>query len=522
MWWRRNESYGTDFVPENDVDRAQLKRKHAMRPNGAESKPADPRPRILVPGDDRLVSDVAKELGERLQGTLYIHGDEVVIPRHGLLHPVSPAFFRTLVERHLVCKKRRRDFTEADVTMSDDHARAILASDHFAERLQPLERVNTCRLPVFREGARIELLPEGYDAATRTLTRSVIEYREDMTLDEATALLTEDFYSEFEWNDGTRSLAIALAGSLTLFAGQLLPVKTLRPCFIVTKNAEGAGATTLVRLMTAPVLGEVQFKARPATDDEMRKHLTSAVRTGSLSLVFDNVSGHLKSPALEACLTSTLWGDRLLGSNTLTAGPNLMTVFITGNGLTVSPDMARRALIVELHQSWEHPGDRVYKKPLDAVVLHKRRAELLAAQWALVQNWQQKKFPGASRVNSAFPEWGDIVGGIVEAARFDCPLNPSKSDIIVDEDGADMHELVAKIELNLPFTFPQLVTKCRDLEIFPALTTDDPMSAGQRKAFGKLLARYHNRLIGGRRFVIKGNPNSRKSRRYVAISRTDD
>ena len=324
------------------------------------AKVTDSRPRILLPGDDRLVSDVARELGERLRGTIYSHGNEIVFPRRGLLQPVSSAFFRTLVERHLVCQRRRKDSTEAEMTMSDDHARVILASDQFVEQLQPLERVNTCRLPVLREGGRIELLPEGYDAATHTLTRSQIEYRDNMTLDEATALLIDDLYSEFEWNDQGRSLAIALAGSLTLYAAHLLPAKTLRPCFIVTKNAEGAGGTTLLRLITAPVLGEIQMKARPATDDEMRKHLTALVRIGSLALAFDNVSGHLKSPALEAFLTSIFWGDRLLGSNTLVSGPNLATVFITGNGLTISPDMARRSLVTELHQSYERPGERTF------------------------------------------------------------------------------------------------------------------------------------------------------------------
>ncbi|WP_324832991.1 hypothetical protein [Alloacidobacterium sp.] len=188
--------------------------------------------------------------------------------------------------------------------------------------------------------------------------------------------------------------------------------------------------------------------------------------------------------------------------------------------LTISPDLARRSLVIELHQSWEHPGDRVYKKQLDAVILHKRRAELLAAHWALVRHWDQKLFPGPSRVNSAFPEWSDIIGGIVESAGFGCPLDPLEGTIVVDEDGAEMSELVREMQVDLEYTYTQLVTKCRDLDLFPQLTGDGSMeqSPAQRTSFGRLLARYDRRVLGERRFVIKGNPNSRKSRRFVVFA----
>ena len=130
-----------------------------------------------------------------------------------------------------------------------------------------------------------------------------------------------------------------------------------------------------------------------------------------------------------------------------------------------------------------------------------------------MRHWEQKRFPGPSRVNSAFPEWCDIIGGIVETAGFACPLDPSESSLAVDEDGEDMRELVQNMQPGFEFTFIQLATKCRDLGVFPLLTGDaNGMTTAQRSAFGKLLGRYDARFVGDRRFRITGKGHQRRYR----------
>ena len=405
--------------------------------------------------------------------------------------------------------------------MSEAEAAGILASPQFREQLLPITQVNLCRLPILRSATgKVELLPEGYDQATETLTVSTIDYRDDMPLDEAVTLV-RDLYSEFEFADGERSLAVTLAGGLTLFTPHLLPEGAHRPCFVVNKNAEGAGATTLARCMTTPVLGTVAFNALPGNQDEMRKLLTSIVCAGKQSLIFDNVSGFLKSPPLEAFLTSPRSGDRGLGGNRLIEAPNLATVYVTGNGLTLSSDMTRRSLQIELHLSYEHAGEREFKRSLDAATLRGVRTELLAAYWALVRHWADKGFCGTSHKNSAFSEWGDVVGGIVEAAGFACPLLPYTPEnvAVVDEDHADMALLVEAMVPEQEYTFTQLIDKCRQHEVFSTLAdeSDPTRKTSNRARLGRKLAEYSNRRIGQRLFVILGNKNSRKTRRYVAF-----
>jgi hypothetical protein len=480
--------------------------------------PSDPRTRIELSRDGRELAEVAKDISVALRGTLYTHGDDVVEPRGALLRQVRPQEFRTWIAGKIACV-RWKEKQQVIVTMSEGDARGVLSSPQIREQLQPIERVNTCRLPVMREDGQIVLLCEGYDEKTRTLTVSEVDYREDMSLEEAKTLLCDDFFSEFEFiaDDDGRSLSVAIAFMVGLYVTHLLPARTLRPCGLVTKNAEGAGATTMVLLITTAVLGNVPFYARPGTDDEMRKLLTSVVHSGAQSLVFDNIGGHLKSPALEAFLTAPQWSDRQLGGNQIVSGLNLATVLITGNGLTISPDLARRSLIIELHQSFERPGERQYRKHLDAATLHRRRRELLAALWALVCHWSElssetkKNLPTKS--NSAFPEWSHTIGGIVEAAGFTCPLTPSRSDsAIVDEEGTHMRVLVEAMNPGEKITAAEMRGLCREKEIFQHLVgaSVEEVTPKLRSSFGKLLQRYESRFVGDMHFRVEGVGHKRR------------
>ena len=66
-------------------------------------------------------------------------------------------------------------------------------------------------------------------------------------------------------------MAVAIAAGMGLFAAQIVPKYQLRPCFIVMKNAEGAGATTLVACAVVPVVGDLKTGVKPSDDTEMRK-----------------------------------------------------------------------------------------------------------------------------------------------------------------------------------------------------------------------------------------------------------
>ena len=384
----------------------------------------DARPKIRLRGANRVLSDVASELGPNLATVLYIHSGEVVEYLDGLLHSVSAQKLRTLAEKYVRFYKvhnYNETVVNVDVTLDEGDSRGILVSPQFTECLNRILHINTVRLPVIRLNGKVELLPEGYDPETATLTDAQVDYREDMPFADAIAVI-RDLFSEFQFADGKRSLSVAASCLLGLYCKQLSRFGELRPSFTIIKNAEGAGATTCAACAIVPVLGSLPTGVRSGEEEELRKHITSTIRCGRSVLFLDNLKGHLNSSALECFVSASKWEDRLLGSSEVVAWPNDVTVVITGNGLTVSPDWRRRTLFIELHLSQERAEDKVFARPISVPVLIGLRPSILAACWSLIRHWDDVGRPGPTRSHSAFPAWASTIGGIVEAAGFYLPL----------------------------------------------------------------------------------------------------
>jgi len=483
----------------------------------------DPRPKVQLPGDNRIVSEFAREIGKHLANVDLFRRDTYAVTinyRRDGLEIMTPDLFRTWIEKHVVCFKVRvvgKNIMEFDRTMTKEDANAVLRSSQFLEELRPIERFNTVRLPVLRANGKVELLAEGYDTEAKVYTASQLFYREDMTLSEGKAVL-DDLHGEFVFADPGRSRAVAVASMLTLYAYGLLPLKSLRPVFISVANDIGAGKTTILKCAVVPVCGHGRVKSEPKDDDEIRKSLLTAVMEARPYVFFDNVKAHLTSPSLEAFATATGWEDRILGKSKTFAGDNCSTVFISGNTLTVSSDLARRALFIELFQELERPQDHQYKRELDDTALFKMRADILAALWALVREWHAAGQPPPSRSSSSFPAWARTIGGIVEHAGYGCPLETAVLETSGDRDAADMHTLVCQSTPGEAFTFSALVKVARQQGLFerlvPTTAAEDELDPKQRSALGNLFRRYHRRLFndGTRRlrFTVEGKGHNRR------------
>jgi hypothetical protein len=312
---------------------------------------------------------------------------------------------RTLVENHLVCYRLRRageNEISLDRTMSEGDAKGVLSAQQFLRRLPKLEKLATTRLPVMRADNKIELLPGGYDSESLTLTIVQCEYDETLPLDEARKRIN-DLLSEFCFADKGRSKAVAIAAMVTLFGIRLLPKGALRPVFIYLANAEGAGKTMLAKCAISPVHGVVDTEGAPKDKTEIAKELLTAVIEARSYTLLDNCKGHLDSAQLEAFVTSVRWKGRILGVSKSFCGENNVTVLITGNGCTVSPDIRRRSLFVELFMEQERAEDRKFKRILDDGELLAMRPRILAALWALVREWDAAGRPKPSRTHTAFP-----------------------------------------------------------------------------------------------------------------------
>jgi len=476
------------------------------------------KPKVELPGDGRSISAFARDLARILQacGIYQRGGLAVVVNKDGDgLEVITPQMFRTLVEKYVVsfCVRRRNHMTMTLVrTMSADHAQGVLSAPQFLDRLPKVERVTTARLPVMRDGGAIALLPEGYDRESLTLTIQQCEYDETMSLTEARKVI-DDLLGEFPFADDGRSKAVAISAMVGIFAAGLLPRGALRPVFFYLANGEGAGKTLLAQCAIMPVHGRVKTSGGPRDEAEIAKELLTAVIEGRSYFLLDNCKGHLASAQLEAFVTSSLWSGRVLGESRSFNAENNVAVFITGNGCTVSPDMRRRSLTVELFMEDERAEDRHFKRVLDETALLAMRSPILAALWALVRAWDAAGRPKPSRKHASFPRWAEITGGIVEFAGYDSPLMTPDIASATDVDGADMRELV-ELLTDEPVTFDSLVSLSIERGLFERLIgSDGNLKPSDKSRFGKLLTRYDRRIFAGcKRFLVEGKGHSRRFR----------
>ena len=486
------------------------------------AKPAG-KMRIEVAGDDMTLSSLSGRIGKALSKFgCYSRADELVIWDDEIsgLRSISADRLRTFAEDYIEFFGYNLKGETVVTSLTIDMARAVLASPQFHRRLPRILRVNSCPQPVVREGGQIELLPYGYDAEFKTLTVGTIDTIASIGKDEAVEELRK-LFSEFEFINREQGVSVAVAMMVGMFIGTMLGTKSLRPALIVLANAEGAGKSLLVKIILLTVLGRAPIGTRPEREEEFEKLLLSIVREARPVLFLDNLRGTLASPRLEAFITAEEWTGRLLGRNETFTAANQATVFITGNGLTVSPDLRRRSLFIELTMRAERAEDRVFKQQLDDMVLTEKRPHILACLWSLIRNWETMGQPLSSRSHSAFPFWAEFVGGIVEAAGFSCPFETPHLTQPVDRNGDDMRRLVETMNEEQQYEFSTLVSIMREVGAFESIVgvddSDDPnfpeirkLKPAESSKLGRLLAGYDQRQVGDWRFIVEGKGHAKR------------
>jgi hypothetical protein len=476
-------------------------------------------PALQLPGDGHLVGNFAAELGSLLRGhgIFARKGCAFILDSEGQkLEPASPTWLRTWVEKHVrpfKVRQSERGTFRLVRTMPDDTARAVLVSPQFLEQLPLVERFHPCPMPWLRDSGKIELLPVGLDAASRTYTADPGFQIKAMPLDEARAVL-DYVLEEFAWpEDGGRSLAVQISAMLTVFASGIMPQGSTRPVFLFVANSEGSGKTLLAILCGTPYR-ETPVETAPREDAEWAKKLLSAVIAGRRLILLDNLKGHLNAPALEAYTTSPHFSGRILGVSKEFQGEAGATVLITGNGLTISPDLRRRSLFVELFLQELRAEDRKFRRTLDPVAIQKARPDILSALWSLVTAWDAAGRPKSSRMNSSFPRWTDTIAGVVEFAGYGCPTAPAEIEGMGDTDTANFSTLAGLMEPARRYTFAELVAVAEGAGLFERLTADrdkDGLAKGAKSAFAKLLIRYDRRRVTATAmFRVAGKGHSRR------------
>ena len=135
-----------------------------------------------------------------------------------------------------------------------------------------------------------------------------------------------------------------------------------------------------------------------ASAEELEKRIAAELIEGSPALFLDNLNNTaFKSNLLASAITERPARVRLLGRSQMVPLNASAFVILTGNGLTVSEDLARRFVAVDFDARTEDPEARPFATDI-RVEVTQRRTELLAA---LLTIWRWGRI--ATDIKSGIP-----------------------------------------------------------------------------------------------------------------------
>lgn len=277
-------------------------------------------------------------------------------------------------------------------------------------RLKPLDGVITG--PTIRLDGSVLDAP-GYDLATRLLFdpmgEDVPEVPTSPTMaqaGDALDVLLHPFQT-FPFVDATARGAL-LAAILTAAVRPVLPTS---PAFGFDAPIQGSGKTLLASCIGAMIEGrapDVWPHTQGRDDEETRKRLFTALRTGGRALVWDNITGTFDSASMAAFITADAMIDRVLGKSESVRIPNRALLILTGNNMSLAGDLPRRVIICRIDPETEQPFARQFDlDPLQWVL--DNRVDMLTAACTLIRarfTHMHKAAPGRL---ASFEPWDDLV-----------------------------------------------------------------------------------------------------------------
>jgi len=336
---------------------------------------------------------------------------------------------RVVVDAHQFCRPVKPLGDDLmPVTLPDRVARMYLdMSGEWA--LPPLTGISTA--PVLLGDGTVRTA-EGYDHSSGLWCASVpllpLPEHPSRAQAEGALLLLRKTFRTFPFADAPRQKDEALGAEVvdvdqspgldesTFLVGLLTaicrPNLWLAPGFLLRApeiSGAGTGKGLLVRSISA-----IAFGVRPRAftkgghRQELDKRLASDLIEAAPAVFLDNANGSmLRSDTLASVLTERPARVRLLGQSRMVALNSTAFIAVTGNGLSLSEDLARRFIVCELDARCEDPEQRQFRDGFLGSI-ERRRAELLTAAltiWRWGRRSETVLEPG--RPLGSFEQWSE-------------------------------------------------------------------------------------------------------------------
>jgi hypothetical protein len=230
----------------------------------------------------------------------------------------------------------------------------------------------------------------------------------------------------------------------------LLVTPALRPALpppyplgVFSATNPGSGKTLLTKMIKI-VHGGVLQGELPREAAELKKVILALlIDTTAPVIIFDNLTGVIRSPVLEALLTSKTFTERWLGQNRAVTGINDRLWLATGNNAQFGGDLARRNVTVTLDPPGANHHLRTnFKIPdLEAWTLQ-HRGELLAAVLTMARGWVLAGQPSEPSRSDSYATWEGGLRGLLSWAGLPGTFGSNNSEPAVSSDDEEWRDFL--------------------------------------------------------------------------------
>lgn len=171
--------------------------------------------------------------------------------------------------------------------------------------------------------------------------------------------IVELFCKDILFLDRVRGPALFVSMMLTAVAR--LGIEGGCPGYFITANEPGTGKSTMFEFVSRVVYGELVESVDWGTDSvERRKEIIANLREGQECFLFENIEQgeEIKSPILAQAITAGKFKARVMGKGEMVYVPAQSLFVFVGNNLTMSTELSRRLMTIELMAQTENPARR--------------------------------------------------------------------------------------------------------------------------------------------------------------------
>ena len=394
--------------------------------------------------------------------------------------------------------------------------------------------VGIVEAPILRPDGSI-MMTQGYDEQTSLYyypapgfeMEAIAESPTQKQIMESRELLLNTIM-DFPFNDKA-SLANMLGLLITPLARPV--INGCVPLALIDSPQAGTGKTLLGTIVAIIATGHnPSMMPYSQGSEELRKKVTSTLRADANVILLDNIRTELNSEILASALTSTEWGDRLLGRNEMLRLPQRATWIANGNNLHLGGDMPRRCFSIQLDAELSQPWRRSGFTHSDlSEWVSASRSELMRAIFVLIRAWVSAGKPDFSGPKlGSFTNWCKVIGGILEVTGVSGFLsNLDQMYDYADEEGSQWETFLLGLQdhfheewfstaqvCDLLMDLPSLVDALPD-ELGSPFRSDGGIDQGFKQKLGiEFGKRVHTRFGSRQMYLDHKRDNHSKAARW--------